>query len=46
MIGNATRRTVKAWAGVLLAGALAAALLVAWEAAPPGPRRPEAWTWS
>jgi len=29
MIGNATRRTVKAWAGVLLAGALAAALLVA-----------------
>jgi uncharacterized repeat protein (TIGR01451 family) len=28
MIGNATRRTVKAWAGVLLAGALAAALLV------------------
>ncbi len=29
MTGNATRRTVRVWAGVLLAGALAAALLVA-----------------
>ena len=28
MIGNATRRTVRAWAGMLMAGALAAALLV------------------
>jgi uncharacterized repeat protein (TIGR01451 family) len=28
MIGDATRRTVRAWAGVLIAGALAAALLV------------------
>ena len=29
MTGNATRRTVRVWAGVLLAGALAAALLLA-----------------